>query len=238
MLFCIYFHFVPIPVSMETFQMYVQFLSREFHSVTSIRNYVNGAKLLHLYKSAAFPHIGDFELNMLYRGLKRTKSHIVKQALPITFDICLNIFPHVDCKSPLDATLWCCFVLAFFLFARKSNLVPPSGIGFNKDKHLQRGDILQASCGLIVRFKWSKTIQFGERHLPVPISTVPGSVLCPVLAYLNMCKMTPTSASRPAFVFPKKWKIGKLNLQPIRLLFKTALELSARKRRHVFRPLF
>jgi hypothetical protein len=208
--FCIYFCLTPVPASLETVELYIQFLSREFASVQSIKNYINGVKLLHLYKGAAFPHIVSFNISLLYKGLCRTKLHCPKQVLPITVDILFKIFQFIDCKSHVDITVWCCFLLAFFLFARKSNMVPPSVNAFNCRKHLQRSDIKFNSCGLVVRFKWSKTIQFGERILSIPLTSVPNSVLCPVLACSNMYKMIPAVASSPAFLVPKNLKFQTL----------------------------
>jgi hypothetical protein len=33
---------------------------------------------------------------------------------------------------------------------------------------------------LIFHIKWSKTIQYGERKLKIPVTAIPGSLLCPV----------------------------------------------------------
>jgi hypothetical protein len=45
----------------------------------------------------------------------------------------------------------------------------------------------------------SKTIQFGERLLIIPIVAIPGSSLCPVKAYLNMVKLVPAVNDAPAY---------------------------------------
>ena len=39
----------------------------------------------------------------------------------------------LDIKSPLDEVFWCLFLFAFFLMARKSNLVPKSTRRFDDD---------------------------------------------------------------------------------------------------------
>jgi hypothetical protein len=39
---------------------------------------------------------------------------------------------------------------------------------------------------IIINISWSKTIQFGERNLVVPLINIPDSPLCPVKAYHNM----------------------------------------------------
>ena len=49
---------------------------------------------------------------------------------------------------------------------------------------------------LVVLIKWSKTNQFGNRLLK---TAIPGSVLCPVSAFLNMIGLDPASDEDPAF---------------------------------------
>lgn len=210
MAFCLYFALIPVPAAAETLQLYVQFLSRSFSCVSSIKNYVNGVKLLHLYNAVEFPHNDSFELSLLYKGLSRQKLHCVKQVLPITPSILVSFLKFLDMKSPLDITLWCCFVLAFFLFARKSNMVPPSVKSFDNRKHLQRKNLILKPWGLLICFKWSKTLQFGERKLIIPISAIPGSPLCPALAFSKMCSLIPAPLSSPAFVVPANGQLQTL----------------------------
>ena len=70
--------------------------------------------------------------------------------------------------------------------ARKSNLVPDSVHKFDSSKQLTREKIVLSGDIVIVKFEWSKTIQF-----------------CPVTAFKHMCEMLPASEHSPAFLFPK-----------------------------------
>ena len=47
-LFSIYFHLGSLPASLDTICLVAQFLNRTCKSVTSIRNQLNGVKVLHL----------------------------------------------------------------------------------------------------------------------------------------------------------------------------------------------
>jgi len=47
-MFCIYFGFTFLPGSTSTVQLYAPFLSRSFKSVSSIRNYLRGVRIVHL----------------------------------------------------------------------------------------------------------------------------------------------------------------------------------------------
>jgi hypothetical protein len=44
---------------------------------------------------------------------------------------------------------------------------------------------------LVIKIAWSKTIQFGDRKLEIPLVKIPNSPLCSYQAYTNMCKLVP-----------------------------------------------
>ena len=202
-MFCLYFNCIPLPVTLQLLSMYAQFLSRSFKSIISVKNYVHGVKVLHLQLNVDFPEL-DYSYQMLMKGLARLNPHEQTQALPITPELLSQLHSVMDLNESLDRALWSCFLLTFYLFARKSNMVPPSGSSYNNRKHLARGDIHVSDSGLIILLKWSKTIQLGERHLLVPVIEIPSSVLCPKTAYLRMVSNLPAASGSPAFLFVNK----------------------------------
>ena len=183
---------------------YVVFLSRSFKSVTSIRNYLNGVKLWHLYNGCKYPDNISFNLNLVLRGLQRSCLHTKKQALPITPEILINFKKVLDLDQPFDSTLWCVCVLSFLLMARMSNILPKSVKSFNNFKHLTRQKIFSNKSGLIVVFEWAKNNQFGQRKVKIPLLAKPESPLCPLTAYTNMCSLNPGTPDSPAFLMQSK----------------------------------
>ena len=84
--------------------------------------------------------------------------------------------------------------------ARLANIVPKSAKSFDPRRHLTRGDVAVTSHGLLVTFKCTKTIQFGERLLHIPLLRIHDSPLCPVSAYLRMIRVVPARRSCPVFL--------------------------------------
>ncbi len=198
--FCATFVISPLPASVQTIQLYIQFLARKFKSVDSIRNYVHGVKILHIWFDCSAVQFQHFSIPMLFKGLSRLKQHMPKQALPITIPLLLELHNLLNLRDSQDRVYWCLFLLAFFLMARKSNLVPDSKFKFDHTKHLQRHDITLKDNLLLVTLKWSKTNQFGARLHTIPILAIPGSPLCPVAAYRNLLLAVPLSPDSPVFV--------------------------------------
>lgn len=207
LLFCRYFNLIPLPCDVNTVCLFAQFLSRSFNSVESIKNYVYGVKFLHLLLDLEFNHFESFYFKLFMKGLKRCNPHSVKTALPITPDILQKIKHFLDFSDENNYTFWCLFLFGFYLMCRKSNLV---GSAHEQHKCLKRGDIKISDDYLTVKFTWSKTIQFGERKLEIPITKNPSEDLCAYKAFQEMKTRFPVKDNTAAFVV----KIGN-KIRPV-----------------------
>ena len=208
-----YFGLTYLPANTETLSLYTQFLSRTFQSVHSIKNYVSGVKSMHYLLGYPVEHINDFLINLGLKGIARLNPHSVSQAKPITPEILLNMASHLNLCKTTDKNYWCLFLFAFFFFARKSNLVPTTKDDVENKKCLLRKDVSLQQDMLIVSFRYSKTIQFGERILETPLVRIKDSVLCPIKAFQNMCSATSVEPDEPLFSMPTKGCISYSQFQ-------------------------
>jgi hypothetical protein len=204
--FCIRYDFTFLPASAETLSLYAQCLSESFKAVSSIRNYVSGAKLLHILTETPCPAFSDIELKIALRGIHRLNPHCTQQAAAMTPQILAQIYAILDLRDPVIATMWALFCFCIFTLTRKSNVVV-TGKKFDGEKQVRRADVLIGQNCLLVSFRWTKTIQFGQRVLQVPLLAMPQSCLCPVRAYQNMVKLNPASPSDPAFNLKRRNKV-------------------------------
>lgn len=159
---------------------------------------------MHYLLGYSLDHINEFLINLGIKGIARMHPYCTKQAKPITPEILLKFTSILDLTKPTDIVFWYLFLFAFFLFSRKSNLVPTTKEDVKNSKCLLHKDVTLESDTLIVSFRYSKTIQFGERILQTPLIKIPGSVLCPVTAYNKMCSMISASPEDPLFCLPNK----------------------------------
>ncbi len=88
----------------------------------------------------------------------------------ITLQILLAILKVLDGKNIEHVVFWSLFMVAFFTFARKSNLIT-TGM---KSTPLGRCGIVIGAMGVLVKFNWTKTIQIGHKKGVVPIVAIPG----------------------------------------------------------------
>ena len=73
---------------------------------------------------------------------------------------------------------------------RKSHLLIKGKSSFDASKQFIKTDFLFFTWGVIVKVRWSKTIQFREREILIPLPRVTGSALCPMTAIVQAFSFT------------------------------------------------
>ena len=102
---------------------------------------------------------------------------------PLPPHILDGIHKSLDFTKSIDVTFWAVCLVAFFSFLRKSNLLAQSWEKFHPQKQLARQNISFTADGAIISVTWSKTIQFGQRKLSIPLPHIPMSKFCPSCAF-------------------------------------------------------
>ena len=94
--------------------------------------------------------------------------------------------------------MWALFLVTFLTFLQKSNLVPDEADRIST-KVPWRADLEFSSQGASLHIKASKTIQYQQRSLSIPLSRIPGSPLCPVMALRCHLRLNPGPLHAPLF---------------------------------------
>lgn len=227
--FCLYFGRTPVPATSDTVVVYASFLARTLSS-SSIGGYLNIVKLMHEEQGHSNP-LEIWECRMMRRGIQRKLGKPPNQKLPITPQLLVSIYSKLDCSLPMYKAFWAACLVAFFCFLRKSTLLPKSLSGIDIAKSLCISDVSVQpdKSGLLLRIRHTKTIQFGQRILQLPLAAAPGSVLCPVSAVISMLASLPGKnviSSLPLFSFVScKGQIESLTHDSFVNLFRDHLKL-------------
>lgn len=201
--FCTTCGLAPFPISSNQLCLYIAFLGQSL-KYSSLCNYVDGLQWFCDYMGySSLPRYTP-KVKMTLRGFKRLLGTAVKQKLPITPSILLSIRQHLQPDDIEHSALWAAFLVGFFTFFRKSNLVPPSVRKFNADLHLTRRDFTFTDWGMVITVRWSKTIQFRNKILLIPVAAISGHPLCPVHAVQSYFSKYSASVDGPAFTYPNK----------------------------------
>jgi len=211
LLFCAFYVITPFPATVDTLEVFAEFLARSFRSPASIVNYLSGLKTLHTLFGLNTRAFDSTNLALLKRGLHKQLRHTPRQAAPFTPSILLHIHEQLDLTDPLHATIWTLVLLSFFTFQRKSNFLPRAT--FDPCKQFTSNDFTLYRSMLLVRIRWSKTIQCAERVLQVPVLAIPTSPLCPVSAFLRMLRLNASfKCSSSSAVFLRQTSSGPVPL--------------------------
>ena len=201
--FCIYFNLLPFPLNCTNFIPFLQLFSDSVTSYGYVYNVLSSVKSIASLLGHSLDIVTIMNISVFMSGLKRSMLTPVTPRLPIN-PYMLNKIAHVvNFQDTFELCVWTAILFMFFSFFRKSNVLPMSCNSFDPSKQLSRASIaVSDNCSfMLVRVSWSKTIQYKQRSLYIPICCIPGSILCPVKSYIRLCKIVKAPYSSPAFVY-------------------------------------
>ena len=108
---------------------------------------------MNLILGYSIEHINTFIINLGLKGIAREHPYCIKQAEPITQIILMKIYTAFDMTKTDNIVYWCLFLFAFYLFARKSNLVPTAKDNLKKKKFLSHKDVECIEDTLIISMR-------------------------------------------------------------------------------------
>lgn len=156
------------------------------------------------------------------KGFRHSMDLSISQKKPITIEMLSGIAQRLSSMDNSGAKA--ALLTGFFSFARKANLVPPSGVQFDSNKHLCRGSFMFTSWGVIMKLAHTKTIQSYERCLYVPIASISNSPICPVAALNQHFAWHPVEADAPAFyIKDRRNKLAPLTHNSLTTILKSTL---------------
>ena len=198
--FTVFFLLPVLPASVDTLVCYMEFMSLT-SSYGHLKHLLSSVKFLHQAYNLEFPQ-NDFQLDCTMQGLKRKLAGTPFQVLPLTPRILRALYQHLDMRKLEDLALWCSFLISFYGLLRKKNVVP-EGTSYTPSKVLSRRNFVidLAAYRIYMYIGFSKTNQFGNRDLVLPIPGNADPVLDPVRHLHNLFTRVNASPSSPAFSF-------------------------------------
>ena len=117
-----------------------------------------------------------YSFQLALRGCKYSLGSAPDRKLPITPTLLLRMVSLLDPSNPFQAAMRVLFLVAYFSFLRKSNLVVQSA-SVMSPKVPRRSDFHPSPRGAFLNICATKTIQFFQRALCVPPPSIPFRLL-------------------------------------------------------------
>ena len=137
-------------------------------SYSTLNNYVSALNVLGKMYDESLDLRRDYGVLLLLKGFKRLKGDLSSPKDPLLPDDLKEIHKVVDFDDSTHFTVWIIIVLAFRTLLRKSHFV--SSTDEDAEHLLRVGDVTFEEWGCKINIDSSKTIQFGERVLSLPVS--------------------------------------------------------------------
>ena len=198
-LFCVAFKQQFLPVSKNTLLAFLELMSKTCN-FGHLQSVLSSIRFVHQLKKLQFCG-DDFEVTVFLRGLKRKLSKPARQVLPITPEILILMYEHIDITKPIDLAHWTAMLFAFRLLFRKSSIAPKSFSSFNPRTELSREKVILVDETVLVCQNFSKTDQYMASVRVIPLTRTPIKALDPVLHYRMLVQGNRCSGNVPAFSY-------------------------------------
>ena len=196
--FCNNFNFRSFPLNVIVVSCYVSYLAHVGRRFGTIQNHISSLK--HFHQVYGFSSAGNsnifFGLSLralsaisVCRLLGKKRSRLMLHHMAFFFDL----------RIPLHAAMWALFLMAFFSFLCNSNLVVKNMHSVSSVKVLHCSHLILNENTAFLHILATKTIQFAQRSLNIPLPVIPGSILCPVATLHTHLKLNQVPASAPLF---------------------------------------
>ena len=189
----------PFPIEIQLLIRYVAYLTLSGRSFGTISNHLSSLK--HVNQLLRFGKVWDmhYRFQLVLRGAKRYLGVSPQRKHPFTPELLLQVFPLFQLAKPLHAAMGALFLVAFFTFLQKSNLVPDAANRISPKVPL-RADLAFDSHGATLHIAASKTIQYQQRSLSIPLPHILGSPLyCPITALRHHLRLNSGPSTAPLF---------------------------------------
>lgn len=189
--FCEVHELEPLPASIDTICLYISYLTFAFQ-YSSITNYLSAVWRLHDWFGYSSNVRDSFAIKCTLAGAKRVLGSRVVQCTPLLPKDLLKILKVLYLRNYMTLVIWCMILLCFRCLLRKSHVT-------DSPHNLSLKDIMFTDYGMDVYIRSSKTIQFQERELVLPI-VESKSPLCPVKCLRDYLDVRPATRSTELFV--------------------------------------
>ena len=161
----------PLPCPSERVALYATWLARDM-TYRSVINYLSGLSNFLRQQGGRGIEYGNYSVAATIKGIRRDKGDAPRRAPPLLPVMLIKIFGGLTTNMGHNA--WRAAVLCSFRALLRKCQVTES------ESALVRGDFKMHEWGMIIKVRRSKTIQFRERTLEIPVARCENKQLCAV----------------------------------------------------------
>lgn len=200
--------------------MYVQYLANTYKAISTVKNYVSGARYWIIHHRGDDSSFASFYVTSVVKYNASKSTHVPFKAPPLTVNHLAIVSKFFDSNPNIPPVFKAALLIGYACFLRSSNLLSPTVQQWGGPHTLSVSDILSVPNGLVVCIRSSKTIRIGK---PVLLSVFPVSktLCCPVAAWHRYLAISRPAVSGPAFMINS---VTPLTARPLVNFIRLALQ--------------
>ena len=216
---CQFYGLQPFPAPEWQLVRFARYLANGVTSYDTVKGYMSTIKTVHEIGAYQYP-VDIAMLKMEMRSIRFELAGPIKKATPITPQILCDIYSVIQLSDPLHVVAYLALVMGFCLFLRKSNLVPETRGTFNPKEQLTWGNLWWRNDIPMITIEWSKTRQYRNKPLDLPLIAAKQIRVCPIywLLYVKI-KFSPKDTD-PMFSYPSAGEMVPLTYPVLSKLLK------------------
>ena len=196
-LICLSNDLQPLPEDHRTVSRFLVWIARN-SKYSTVNNYLSAISVLHKYYGFDADFRDSFLIKLVLQGLKRKLGCQVAHKLPFPIGQLRSMYEVFDHTNKCMMALWAVMVFCFRTLLRKSNVLPDSA---GKLHHVvKRSDVEFLDWGMLVHVKSTKTLQFSEYVLDIPVHFVSDRTFCVAWMVESHIHDFPASPDFPLFL--------------------------------------
>lgn len=178
---------------------FIEFLSETLSSPASILNYISSIKRCLRRMRRPLEAFEDYMVKDALTSVTSTIRHFPDPSQPISPHDLERVISNL--LDPEATTIRCFLTVSFASIFRQSTITSRSVKDFDTTRQLCRDDVIYRDGHICIRHKWSKSDQSALSALELKkLPNIPGSVLCPTQAVLDMFNEVPTKVKSQALI--------------------------------------
>lgn len=177
--------------------MYAQYLANAFKTVSSVKNYLSGARTW-IYEHGGYPQaFNTSQVEAMVKSIAKRSAHIVKRAFPLTVQHLSVICTYLDCSVTIPLGIKAAILLGYSCYLCASNLFMPGFSLFNYTHTLLAKHVIISPSGLKVIIVSTKS---RSRPIVLNVNYANDRVICSVSAWVRYANSFPLDPNGPAFM--------------------------------------
>ena len=181
--------------------MYIQCLVNSFKNITSVRNYVSGARTFLTMAGGDPTALSSPLVATLLRGAARLSTHIPDPAPPLPRPDLLRLCTGLRRLGGDGRVAMAAVLFGVVTFLRQSNYLPTSA-GREGPHLIRRKDVCETGSSLVITVNSTKTRLRAGGPVSLLIHPAPGSPFCPVAACRWAWRAVPGGPGSLLFLLP------------------------------------